>query len=99
MMIERTLEALRAVLEWLFLTETGRITALGAALFYLLAWWRIFARAGLPSALALLMLLPPFAVCLWVFLAFAPWPARRELAALRKVQRVVHQAEKRRLAS
>jgi len=97
--MERTLETLRAVLEWLLLTETGRISALAGALFYLLAWWRIFTRAGFPSALALLMLLPPFAVCLWAFLAFAPWPARRELAALRKVQRVVHQAEKRRLVS
>jgi len=31
-------------------------------------------------------------------LALAPWPSRRELAAMRRVQRVVHEAERRRLA-
>lgn len=95
--MEKNLEDLRAGTDWLLHTNTGRSCALGFLLFYLLVWWRILARAGYPGALAFLMLVPPLAVGLWAFLAFAPWPARRELAALRKVQRVVHQAEKRRL--
>lgn len=94
---EPSSESLRAAWDWLVTTDVGRASALAAVLFYLLVWWRILARAGFPGALTLLMLIPPFALGIWVFLAFAPWPARRELAALRKVQRVVHQAERRRL--
>lgn len=95
--MERNIEALRAGGNWLIQTDVGRTCAAGLALVYLLAWWRIFSRAGFPGAMACLMLVPPLALILWLFLAFAPWPARRELAALRKVQRVVHQAERRRL--
>jgi hypothetical protein len=78
-------------------TGTGRATAASTALFYLLVWWRILARAGFPGGLAFLMLVPPLAFAVWAFLAFAPWPARRELTALRKVQRVMHETERRRL--
>lgn len=95
--LEKSLETLRAFLEWLCFAETGRAAAICGALFYLLAWWRILQRAGYPGVLAVLMLAPPLALAIWAFLAFAPWPARRELAALRKVQRVVHQAERRKL--
>jgi hypothetical protein len=94
---ELNVESLRAGFDWLVTTQTGRACALACVLFYLLIWWRILARAGFPGALTLLMLVPPIALGIWAFLAFAPWPARRELAALRKVQRVVHQAERRRL--
>ena len=93
------LKLLRACLDWLLATEMGHATALALVLFYLLAWWRILARIGYPGALAFLMLVPPFPLVVWAFLAFAPWPARRELAALRKVQRVVHDAERRKLAA
>jgi hypothetical protein len=95
--IEKGLELLRATLEWFLVSESGHAVGLALVLAYLLGWWRIFTRAGYPGALAVLMLVPPVALALWAFLAFAPWPARRELSALRKVQRVVHQAEKRRL--
>jgi hypothetical protein len=95
--MEPALVHARAALDWLLHTQTGQLVALATVLFYVLAWWRIFSRVGYPGALALLMLVPPLAVLLWAFLALAPWPARRELAALRRVQRVVHQAERRRL--
>jgi hypothetical protein len=95
--MEKDLETLRGWSDWVLNTQAGRTLALGALCFYVLVWWRILARAGFPGALALLMLVPPLALGLWSFLAFAPWPARRELSALRKVQRVVHQAERRRL--
>lgn len=92
-----SLERWRAALDWLLETTTGRLSLLAFALLYLLVWWRILARAGFPGALALLMYMPVVNLGLWIFLAFAPWPARRELRALRKVQRVVQGAERRRL--
>lgn len=94
---EKSFEVLRACLDWVLHTEVGHASALVFGLFYLLAWWRILSRAGFPGALAVLMLLPPLALSIWAFVAFAPWPARRELTALRRVQRVVHQAERRRM--
>jgi hypothetical protein len=95
--MEKSLDSLRSSLHWLLHSDAGRACALLLLLSYLWVWWRILARAGFPGPLAALMLVPPLALGIWVFLAFAPWPARRELAALKKVQRVVHQAEKRRL--
>lgn len=94
--MERVFELLRATIDWFTTTETGHALAAVLTLLYVLGWWRILSRAGFPGAMAILMLVPPLAVALWAFLAFAPWPSRRELTALRKVQRVVHQAEKRR---
>ena len=95
---ERALSYARMGLEWLLTTEMGHAIGLAFVLFYFLAWWRIFSRAGYPGALSVLMLVPPVALLLWAFLALAPWPSRRELAAMRRVQRVVHEAERRRLA-
>jgi len=92
-------ELFRTAGTWLLHDSTGRLVGLGVVLAYVLGWSRIFARAGFPPALAWLMLLPPVALLLWLFLAFAPWPARRELRALRRVQRVVHQAERDKLAA
>ena len=92
-------EKVRSAVTWLLQDATGRLVGIGLVLLYVLAWWRIFARAGFPGALAWLMLVLPIALGLWLFLAFAPWPARRELRALRRVQRVVHQAERRNLSA
>lgn len=97
--MEKGIEILRATMTWFLDTEMGHACGVVLALSYLLGWWRIFSRAGYPGALAVLMLVPPLALALWAFLAFAPWPARRELRALRKVQRVVHEAERRRLVA
>jgi hypothetical protein len=95
--MDKSLETLKTTCDWFLYDQTGRSVGVGLVLFYVLVWWRILARAGFPGGLALLMLIPPIALTLWVYLAFAPWPARRELAALRKVQRVMHDAERRRL--
>lgn len=97
MPIDESPERWREALDWLVGTTTGRLSLVALALLYLLVWWRILSRAGFPGALALLMFMPVVNVGLWMFLAFAPWPARRELRALRKVQRVVQGAERRRL--
>jgi hypothetical protein len=92
-------DRLNAIIDWLLYTELGQALAMVLLLFYLLGWWRIFTRAGFQGALAILMLVPPLALAMFAFFAFAPWPSRRELSALRKVQRVVHQAERRGLVS
>ena len=38
------------------------------------AFWRIFAKAGFPGALSLLMFIPIVNVVMIFFLAFAEWP-------------------------
>jgi hypothetical protein len=90
-----SVESLNATIDWVLYTELGQALAMVLGLFYLLGWWRIFTRAGFQGPLAILMLIPPLALAMWTYFAFAPWPAKRELTALRKVQRVVHQAERR----
>ena len=95
--LDQFLEFLRNEIIWVTETQTGRMLGLAAVLVYLVVWMRILARAGFPLTLAFLMLVPPLALAVWIFLSIAPWPARRELAALRKVQRVMHDAEQRRL--
>jgi hypothetical protein len=92
-----SLNSLAATIDWLLYTELGQALAMVLLLFYLLGWWRIFTRAGFQGPLAVLMLIPPLAFAMFAFFAFAPWPARRELSALRKVQRVVHESDRRRL--
>ena len=92
-------ETLKAIVDWLLYDQVGHACSMVLLLFYLLGWWRIFSRAGFQGPLAILMLIPPLACAMWAFFAFAPWPAKRELNALRKVQRVVHQAERRKLVA
>ena len=42
-----------------------------------IAFWRICSKAGLPSALGLLMLVPIVNFILPLYVAFAEWPALR----------------------
>jgi len=42
-----------------------------------LPFWKICTKAGLPSALALLMLVPIANIILPFYIAFAEWPALR----------------------
>ena len=97
--MQQSIENFHSIVDWLFFDPTGQLVGIAGLLFYLLVWWRILARAGFPGPMGVLMLVPPLAILLWAFLAFSPWPARAELTALRKVQRVVHRAEKRRLVA
>lgn len=94
-----SVETFNSAIDWLLYDDLGQAFSVVLALFYLLGWWRIFTRAGFQGPLAILMLCPPLAFAIWAFFAFAPWPAWRELSALRKVQRVVHRAERRRLVA
>ena len=46
---------------------------------FLVAFWRIFSKAGFPGALSFLMLIPVVNVIMLFFLAFAEWPALRRV--------------------
>jgi len=47
------------------------------------AFWKLFQKAGFNGALGLLMLVPGVNLAAMLFLAFAEWPALRELEQLR----------------
>ncbi len=87
------LEAWRARLAAWLEDPLTLLTAGALVLFYLVVWWRIFARAGFSGFLTFFMLLPPVAILMPIFLAFAPWPARGELRELRKMRRAADKAE------
>jgi len=67
----------------------------GIALVYVLGFCSIFARAGWSWALGLLMAVPGVNLVLFLMLAFASWPARRELSQLRRLDHAVTKAERR----
>jgi len=48
------------------------------------AYWRIFAKAGYPGAMGILMVIPLLNVIMLFFLAFREWPVLKELKALRE---------------
>jgi hypothetical protein len=50
----------------------------------LLAFWKIFSKAGYPGILGLTMLIPLVNVIMVLFLAFSEWPVLKELEALRR---------------
>ncbi len=86
----------RAFLEQDLWTDTRFLFAAGlTALVFTLACCRIFSRAGFHGALGLLMFVPGVNVVMFFVLAFAPWPAGRELRRLRKLERGVHRADDR----
>lgn len=90
-------EALRV--ELLNMSDRSFWMLSGVAVLLVLASIRVFMKAGFSWPVGLVLSLPPFAIIAPLFLALAPWPARRELAAMRAVQRVVHRTERRRLAA
>jgi hypothetical protein len=75
-------EAVETVTGSTFLSIAG-----GAFLVFMLAWCRIFARAGFHASLGLLMAVPGVNLVMLLVLGFASWPRERELKALRRVQR------------
>ncbi len=68
----------------LFASALGCGFVIALLVFTVFIWWRIFAKAGYPGALALLMLVPLVNLGLLCVLAFAEWPIQRELAQLRR---------------
>jgi len=47
------------------------------------AYWRIFAKAGYPGAMSIMMVIPILNIIMIFFLAFSEWPVHKELKALR----------------
>jgi hypothetical protein len=68
------------------MTMIGLIVFLGLIvnLISILVFCKIFAKAGYHWAFGLLTLVPIVNACLPFFLAFADWPARKELRDLRQ---------------
>jgi len=53
----------------------------------IIAWWKIFSKAGYSGAMGLLMLVPIVNFIMILVLAFGQWPIHRELEQLRASQR------------
>lgn len=75
-------EAIETLTGTTFLSIVG-----GSLLVFVLAWCRIFARAGFHAGLGLLMVVPGVNLVMLLVLGFASWPREQELKALRRVQR------------
>lgn len=56
----------------------------------IIVWWVIFAKAGYPGALGILMIIPLVNLIVFLVFLFGEWPVRKELKALR--QQVQQQA-------
>lgn len=67
----------------------------GVALVYLVGCCVIFARAGWPFFLGILMIVPGVNLVPFLLLAFFPWPTLNELYRLRRLSKVVSVAGKR----
>lgn len=57
--------------------------ALAMTVLMIVAYWKIFAKAGFSGALALLLLVPIANFIIILYLAFAEWPIHRELESYR----------------
>ncbi|MBE3560504.1 MAG: hypothetical protein IMW89_14965 [Ktedonobacteraceae bacterium] len=59
------------------------IIGLALAVLMVVAWWKIFSKAGFSGALSLLLFIPIANFIVILYLAFAQWPIHNELNALR----------------
>ncbi|MBO0779427.1 MAG: hypothetical protein J2P37_11425 [Ktedonobacteraceae bacterium] len=69
-----------------FMTAFGLIISLislVALIIGIIAWWKIFSKAGFSGALCLLFFIPIANIIVFLYLAFAEWPVHRELNYLR----------------
>jgi uncharacterized membrane protein len=63
------------------------VSAISLVIFiiYIIAWWKIFSKAGYSGALSLLLIFIPIAnIIVFLILAFRRWPIQKELDALRQ---------------
>ncbi len=69
-----------------YLTLTGLFIFLAVVMAAIaaLVYCRIFAKAGFPWALGMLVLLPVFNFFVPIYLAFADWPIQQECRRLRR---------------
>jgi len=50
----------------------------------IIIWWVIFAKAGYPGAMSILMIIPLVNLIVFLIFLFGEWPVRKELTALRQ---------------
>jgi len=60
------------------------LPVLALVVFSVVLYWKIFAKAGYPGALGLLMFIPIVNLVLLCVLAFGHWPIERELERLKQ---------------
>ena len=54
------------------------------ALIVVVAWWKIFSKAGHAGALSLLLFIPLVNVIMFLWFAFSDWPVLKEVRRLRE---------------
>lgn len=64
--------------------------ALVIAIIQIVAFCKIFSKAGYSWALGLLMLVPIANIVIILYLAFAEWPIERELLSYRRQNQIAH---------
>jgi hypothetical protein len=62
--------------------------ALFATIIQIVAFCKIFSKAGFSWALGLLMLVPIANIVMFFFLAFADWPVQRELRSYKQQHQI-----------
>ena len=53
----------------------GGLFYLAFIIFFMFCWWRIFSKAGFSGAMSLLFLIPFVNIGVFIYFAFAKWPA------------------------
>ncbi len=53
---------------------------LAIVILFIVAYWKIWSKAGFSGAWSLLMLIPLVNIIAFLYLAFAEWPVHRQLA-------------------
>jgi hypothetical protein len=64
------------------------LIALFATIIQIVAFCKIFSKAGFSWALGLLMLVPIANIVMFFFLAFADWPIQRELRSYKQQHQI-----------
>lgn len=60
------------------------VLVLALAALVVVPFWRIFSKAGFPGIMSLALVVPVLNIVMIVYLAFAEWPALRELKDFRR---------------
>ncbi len=61
------------------------IISLAFTIFFIIIWWKIFAKTGYSGALSLLLFVPIANIIVLCVLAFGEWPIYQELNQLRQM--------------
>ena len=71
---------------------TAFLVGIGVSLLItIIIWWVIFAKAGYPGALSILMIIPIVSLIVFLVFLFGNWPVRKEVQALRQQVQALRQ--------